>query len=361
MEKFIRNIRQQSLVLEDSIIDYKDIVAEDFSSLNTLKTYSQINELKSFLCEWFSNNDYIIVQSSGSTSSPKAIRLSKQSMIESAIATCSYLDIKAETNALLCMNLKYIGAKMMIVRALVNKMRLIIREASRNPLKDIKQDIDLAAMVPMQIQTCIEQREKALKHIQCCIIGGSGISADLEKQIALLDKKFYSSYGMTETASHIALRHIAQEESYKVLDGIQIESDKDNRLIIKSSRFSPTTMLTNDIVRINKDNSFDILGRYDNVIISGSVKIQAEELEKKILEGMGLQAIISSKKDKLLGEKVVLVTKIELTDNQKLILKNILDKYEYPKEFIQIKDFPLTENGKISRIACKKLVNSSDN
>ncbi len=166
--------------------------------------------LNDFLDEWNNPKNTVEVQTSGSTGVPKCIRVEKQRMLNSARITCDFLGLKAGDTALLCMPLDYIAGKMVVVRSIERQLRLTTVEPSGRPLKEISTSFDFAAMVPMQVYNSLqvaEEREK-LRTIKHLIIGGGPINDDLQQQLSRFPNNVWSTYGMTETLSHIALRRL---------------------------------------------------------------------------------------------------------------------------------------------------------
>ena len=162
---------------------------------------------------------------------------------------------------------------------------------------------------------------------------------------------FYATYGMTETASHIALRKVTEhEEPFKILDGIKIRTDSDDRLIIEIEGWQE--LATNDIARIYGNGKFSIIGRSDNVIISGGKKIHPEQVEETLEREFGTSVMISSRPDDKWGERVIMI----IEDNTSLmddiniisICKRTLPKECVPKEIIH-GTIPRTANGKKRR------------
>ena len=99
---------------------------------------STINcQLSEFISDWKSPSPYLEVQTSGSTGVPKRITVRKEQMVNSARLTCDYLGLRQKDKALLCMPLRYIAGKMMVVRSLVAGLDLIVREPSGHPMADI--------------------------------------------------------------------------------------------------------------------------------------------------------------------------------------------------------------------------------
>jgi O-succinylbenzoic acid--CoA ligase len=143
----------------------------------------------------------------------------------------------------------------------------------------------------------------------------------------------------------------AASQWYQPLPGINISTQTDGCLIIDAPHLSKESIVTNDIVEINANNEFKILGRKDNVINSGGIKIQIEEVEKIIGKHLTNSFAISGKKNIMYGEIVVLYYTPSAHFSQEILtaINNELPKYHKIKEAICIEEIPLTSNGKIDR------------
>ena len=301
--------------------------------------------LEDFLSEWNNDSDRVLVHTSGSTGKPKPMMVEKKRMLNSARITCDFLGLKPGDSALLCMSLDYIAGKMVVVRSIERHLHLISVSPSGHPLKDINLkdangkyvngEITFAAMVPMQVYNTLqvpEERER-LTHIRHLIIGGGAIDASLEKELRSLPGNIaiWSTYGMTETLSHIALRRINGDEAsewYQPFDSVKISQTDEGCLVIDAPLVCAETLVTNDIVEIEpyiynkvenhegvgKHNKveklrFRIKGRKDNVICSGGIKIQIEEVEALLKPHLEKPFMIAKKKDEKFGEIPVPVTR----------------------------------------------------
>jgi o-succinylbenzoate---CoA ligase len=306
------------------------------------------DEVIEFLRDWFSESKDIIVQTSGSTGIPKQIAIPKQSFVESAQNTCFFLKLTKETNALLCIPVKYIGGKMMVIRALVSGYNLWIKNPKSSPLKEFNESCSFLAITPMQANFCLNETPEKLNTIKHVIIGGGAVSTAFINKTKDYYTQFYSTYGMTETVSHIAMQRIngkKKSEIFELLPSYSVSVNMDNCLVIDCPTLMPEKITTHDIVELYP-NGFKWLGRKDNVINSGGIKISPEEIEKKIQKHYpNLIFYITSKKDSILGEKLVLVTQEEVSLNfQEIGLEN----YKMPKEII-VKTIQFTETEKIKR------------
>ena len=351
--------------------------------------------LEDFFSEWNNDSDRVLVHTSGSTGKPKPMMVEKKRMLNSARITCDFLGLKPGDSALLCMSLDYIAGKMVVVRSIERHLHLISVSPSGHPLKDlnlkdangkdVNGEITFAAMVPMQVYNTLqvpEERER-LTHVRHLIIGGGAIDASLEKELRSLPGNIaiWSTYGMTETLSHIALRRINGDEAsewYQPFDSVKISQTDEGCLVIDAPLVCAETLVTNDIVEIepyiyNKVENheevenhnkveklrFRIKGRKDNVICSGGIKIQIEEVEALLKPHLEKPFMIAKKKDEKFGEIAVLLTEDEDIKKVEATIRRLLSdekssdhknhKYWIPREFRYVEHLPLTETGKPKR------------
>ena len=307
-------------------------------------------EIGKFLIEWLNNNNYISVPTSGSTGVPKKINILKAHTINSAIATGTFFELPSETRALLCLPASYIAGKMMLVLAIILGWDLYIKAPEKDAITQYDRDYDFVAMVPYQVHYSL----KSLNKIKKLIIGGGAISVDLNDQLQHVDTEVFATYGMTETITHIAVRRInglAKSYYYNALPNVKFSLDKRDCLVIEASEVSDNKVVTNDLVKIISPSSFQYLGRIDNVVNSGGVKLFPEQIESKLAKFIDVQFIIASEKNQTLGEQLILILE---EDSSELIpdIKtafSTLSNYERPKKVYSFSKFPFTETGKIKR------------
>lgn len=316
------------------------------------------SELDVFLAEWNNDRPDIKVQTSGSTGKPTELWVRKEFMRQSARTTCNYFQLKEGDKALLCMPLKYIAGKMMVVRTLVTGLDLIVQPPSGHPLKGELPPLDFAAMTPMQVYNSLQvpEEEERLKQIKILLIGGASLDTELEKKLSTFPNPVYLSYGMTETVSHIALRQINGEKAssyYTPFPSVKISLSEKGTLVIDAPLVSEEILITNDLAEILDDGSFRILGRIDNMINSGGIKIITEELEKELRTIISANFVVTSVPHPQLGEAVTLL--IEGIDKEILFCTDNIPAYHRPRYVVYTENIPLTGNGKTDRVACKTL------
>lgn len=405
-----------------------------------------MTDLQKFYEEWNNGQDLLLVHTSGSTGAPKPLWVEKRRMLNSARITCDFLGIKPGDTALLCLPLDYIAGKMMVVRSIERNLSLTSVTPDNHPMRSIIEQcrqngtapesvrITLAAMVPSQVYCSLQDAEERsmLMQIKHLIIGGGSIPSDLEQQLQHFPNGVWSTYGMTETLSHIALRRLNGTESdrwYTPFESVNIsisteeerkeeraeseeesgkseeesgksreerEKRKERRakdeerrrgcLIIHAPQVCSHPLTTNDIAELHDDGRrFRIIGRKDNVICSGGIKIQAEEVEETLQQFIPYPIAITRMPDAKFGEIVVLLIGSEREENGKRkeqrekrkekretgkeqrgkskeeleeALKNAfshLHKYAIPKRIIYTESIPQTETGKTDRAKCLQL------
>lgn len=332
-----------------------------------------------FLQEWNSPSETLLVHTSGSTGKPKPMWVEKQRMLNSAHITCDFLGLRPGDSALLCMSLDYIAGKMMVVRSIERKLRLFSVKPSGHPLSDeslakmVEMDFDFVAMVPMQVYNTLQvpQERERLSRIKHLIIGGGAIDDALAEELRGLPGAVWSTYGMTETLSHIALRRLNGEEAsewYQPFDSVGVSLNSDGCLVIDAPLVCSEPLVTNDIAEIKQQETsshssdassslktssphvlFRIKGRKDNVICSGGIKIQIEEVENLLRQHLDAPFLLAKKKDEKFGEIAVLVTESGDLEGVEAICRQVLPKYWVPRQYLHFDQLPMTETGKPKR------------
>ena len=259
-----------------------------------------------FLAEWHSADEGLWVHTSGTTGAPKPMYVLKRQMLRSARATCDFLGLQQGDTAFLCMSVDYIAGKMMVVRSLERGLQLVQVPPSGHPLQGVivpREPASLAAMVPLQVYNSLQtaaEREQ-LQRFTHVIIGGGAIDAQLERQLRSFPNAIWSSYGMTETLSHVALRRVSGPSAslwYRPLPGVSVSLNDDDCLVIDAP---------------------------------------------------------AKRADEKFGEVVVLITTATDLEMVKAVCVAQLPKYWQPHVFIQVDALPLTATGKVARNALLSL------
>lgn len=322
-----------------------------------------LQDLDAFLQEWHNDEPTVWVHTSGSTGIPKPLQVEKERMMASARLTCSFLGLQKGDSALLCMPLQYIAGKMVVVRSLVADLKLIPIAPSGHPLKDLKKTPTFTAMIPMQVYNTLQvpEEKSILMGIKHLIIGGGAIDAALADALKDFPNHVWSTYGMTETLSHIALRRLNGNDAsdwYTPFENVRIRLSEEGTLIIHAPNVCAEELITNDIAEINDEGKFRILGRKDNTINSGGVKIQIEQVESRLKKHLATPFLISAQKDAKFGEIVVLIyNKVGNETNIRQVCEDTLPTYWLPKVYIPVDELPMTGTGKPDRASARRIAN----
>ena len=315
-------------------------------------------DLQTFLTDWHNDNPRLLVHTSGSTGQPKPLWVEKRRMEASARMTCAFLGLQPGDSALLCLPLDYIAGKMMVVRSEVGGLKLTTVDPTGHPLAGLspqEKPFALVAMVPLQVYNTLQVPEETalLRQVRHLIIGGGAVDDALADALKDFPNAVWSTYGMTETLSHIALRRLSGPQAspwYEPFDGVSLSLSADGCLVISAPHVCADVLTTNDRAEIHSDGRrFRILGRRDNVVCSGGLKIQIEEVEQMLRRHTDVPFLVTRCPDPRLGEALVLLAETTDTEGLKALCTTVLPKYWQPRYCLTVKRLPLTETGKPAR------------
>lgn len=317
-----------------------------------------------FIREWLNGKEEFEMATSGSTGEPKTITVSRRQMVMSAMKTAERIQLRKSDAALVCIDTRYIGGKMMLVRSLILGLPILVVDPVANPLVKIPIDksIQFTALVPYQIRQVLESKHPhLLNNPGKVLVGGAPLAIGEAERLAGYQCAFYETYGMTETVSHVALRLIntpMKQQYFEVLPGVAISRDDRGCLVITSDHL-PEPVVTNDLVEIVGDGRFVWLGRWDRVINSGGVKVHPEKIERaleRIFDELDFshRFFIAAIPDEKFSSRVVLIVEGVQNSSEVLIqaltkLKGLLTPFEFPKEVYTISQFKMTPTQKIDQ------------
>ncbi len=327
--------------LNEKAYSKEELLVEAQAMVNSTEEY--LVDLGTLILQWFDDNDYVVLSTSGTTGPPKKIQLKKEAMVCSAKATGAFFDVPCGASALLCMSTKYVGGKLMFIRALLLGWHLDAVSPSARPLQGNTKKYDFVAMVPMQVENSIEE----LSNVKTIIIGGAKVNAALAEKLIGLSTQVFETYGMTETITHIAAKRVGTDV-FSVLSHATVKQDERGCLVISAPTVNPELVITNDLVEVIDASHFKWKGRADNVINSGGVKLFPEQIEEKLSKRIPYRFFVIGKDDNYLGNRLVLVIESTPYTLPEDIYAD-LSKFEKPREVQFVEKFVETETGKIIR------------
>ncbi|MDF3026418.1 MAG: O-succinylbenzoate--CoA ligase [Fluviicola sp.] len=315
-------------------------------------------EIRALIELWNEQSAHYTTKTSGSTGTPKSITLTRAQLEASARRTNSFFGLDVNSKVLMSLSPNTIGGKMMLIRALTGDYSIEVTEPGANPISDLsnKSHYSFISLVPYQVKRILEETPEKLDLFDYILLGGMGLSIELEKILSSVNPQVYIGFGMTETVSHIALRKMGNPV-YEALEGVELEIS-DDCLVITDSKLGIERLLTNDIVRLHDSSHFEWLGRADFVINSGGIKIHPENIEQAIDPFIDIPFIIGGLPHEMLGEACVLILEKALPEEKfkqiQVVIREKFGKYAAPKQQL-VSPVLKTENGKIRR---KETLNS---
>jgi O-succinylbenzoic acid--CoA ligase len=337
-------------------IDFEN--AKHFHNLEVSNSNEYFKRVYHFIQLFSNKNAPLTIKTSGSTGIPKEIHFTMNQAFESAKLSNAFFNLDSNSILLLPMNIDFVGAKMLLVRAFVAKAKIWVVEPSANVFENVPSNVlfDFIALTPYQLLSTLDKTPLFFRQVKKCLIGGSAISNELFRKIENLstDCKFYESFGMSETLSHFAIKNIGNNEDvFRLIDGYQIDVSSEGQLSIQCP-FLDNKIISNDVVELFEDKSFRFLGRKDFVINSGGIKIHPELLENSLQDMFQFPFYFTKEYDNRLGEILILAilesNKLSDAEIMELCKIQITNKYHIPKKIKRLLVFEYTQNGKIKRL-----------
>ncbi len=353
------DLKIKGLTLNDRFFSLPELIQFCKNEINNGKEPDWKLGVYHFILDFLDESSVILQQTSGTTGAQKNVELPKDSMLASAKNTIKFFQLEQKDVAVLCLPIQYIAGKMMVVRALVGEMNLKLLEPSGTPDFSGLSKIDFCAMVPMQAIQLLEK--KLWPNIKTLILGGAETGKELLEQLQQLETRVFETYGMAETCSHVALKRlngVGAEDFFSALADVQLSIDERECLVIEAG-FLPEKVVTNDRVEMSESYRFRWLGRFDNVINSGGLKIQPEVMEGQFQAILNKPCAVLGSPDEKLGQKIVLVLETSENETQKQVIGKLSSHFErklLPKKVYFLQKFPRNKSFKIDRKRLQKII-----
>ena len=303
-----------------------------------------LSELGRFILDWFSDDPDLGLQTSGSTGKPTQISAPKTMLSASAMTTIKAFNLQPKQQALLCLPVRHIAGKMMLIRALLAGLWIDIVEPTSTLA--VSKTYDFTAMTPQQLRNSIDYIDQ-FKQI---IVGGAPIDDSLRATVKGHASRIFSTYGMTETYSHVALQNLSKGEiHYTAVEDVTFSINED-ALVINAPHICIEKLVTTDCVDLISPTEFVWKGRSDYVINSGGIKLHPEQIEIALSAVISVPFFVFGKPDKHLGESLSIVFEGQMPNQVTKIISKLdtLSRYEKPKDYFVLSQFVRT-NGKILR------------
>jgi O-succinylbenzoic acid--CoA ligase len=201
-------------------------------------------------------------------------------------------------------------------------------------------------MTPHQLRNSIDH----IDQFNQIIVGGAPVDDSLRADVKGHQSSIYSTFGMTETYSHVALQNLSKGETHYTAIGDVTFSTKGGVLVVHAPHIGIEKLVTTDCVELISSNQFLWKGRSDYVINSGGIKLHPEQIEKALSAVISVPFFVFGKPDRELGQSLCIVFEGDIPNKiEKKISKiDTISKYEKPKDYFVISQF-VYNNGKILR------------
>jgi len=389
-EHVINNSKSNGVFFEKNFLNLKK--KKKIQNLNFVKLKAKKNKK-------IKENDICIIYTSGTSSKPKGVVLTINSLSSNIKAISKNIGIKKKDIGIIFSPPAYAMAISQILTFMYKDASFCFhRTGLKFPAelaeKIIRNKVSLLNISVSAFKVLKESIKSSFKFksVKLVMSGGMPLTNDIVK----LYKKFFSNakiinfYGCTENSpriSHYKVKKIIKNDNAyyypvgKSLNGVKIKIKKKYKkdklgIIYISGKSLMRCYLNNkkeitnswhktgDLGYLDKNKDLILTGREDNTFRVGHEKLVPEELESIIKKKFNFEEIIISKvKDKILGWKPVAVI-IKKKNKEKINLKYFVNKlqnnfsnYKIPKKIIFLKNFPKTQYGKLDRKKIEKKVN----
>lgn len=311
----------------------------------------------------------LVVATSGSTGNPKHVALTGAALRASARATHQYLGAVAGQRWSLRLPLDHIAGAMVLVRSL---------ELGTTPtVEGTATASDYESIVPTQLHRATTGDDELLQSLQSAravLVGGARLSEDLLEKARELGINVVTTYGMSETSGGCVYNR-------EPLPGVQIRIDAQSRIelagpmlatgylrpdgtIEETSAFHGGWFTTTDLGEVTDGGRLKVLGRIDDVVITGGEKVSLSEVERIVRTYPGVtDALCAATPDIEWGERI----KVGIVSTAPITLAEIRDhvgsrigRFASPRAIVRLSEIPLRGIGKPDRGALSTMLSDEE-
>jgi O-succinylbenzoic acid--CoA ligase len=292
-----------------------------------------------------------IVYTSGSSATPKAVAHSLENHIVSAQSACTALDLGSRDRWLLSLPPWHVSGISIVFRCSIAGATIVIPNPGMSLSEALySYQITHVSMVPTQLVRVLEQAQKPPSHLRAVVVGGGPMPQGVLKMAINKGWPICTTYGMTETTSMVTLSHTnpSPGSSGHVLQGNELKISGDGEILVRSPAIclgylNVDTIVnvanedgwlhTGDLGRLDEKGELYVLGRKDNMFISGGENINPEEIEHALCSIQGVQkAVVVPIPDPEFGQRpVAFIQGSAKYEDLEMILNRELPRFKIPK------------------------------
>lgn len=313
----------------------------------------------------------LVVATSGSEGTPKGVVLSHRALLAAATASRSGIPLAPGDRWLNCLPLTHIGGLSIFWRCFQAGATVLIHERFSPPA--VWADLQAGrashiSLVPAMLARLLDAAgdSPAPQALRCMLIGGAALSPALHERARAAGWPLHVSYGMTETAAQVAMLPPTEDWSEgrvgRALPGAELAIGVDGRILVRSTQrmlgylgepaAAPDEWLaTSDLGSLTADGMLTVVGRADDVLVSGGRNLHPAEIETLLVGCPGVRdAAVTACRDPVWGDVVTaLLVGSAAADSVADWCRQHLPSPLRPRRFVRVDALPRNGMGKLER------------
>ncbi len=313
-----------------------------------------------------------ILHTSGTTGRPKIVPLTVANWHAAVAASAEHLGHESDDEWLMAMPLHHVGGLSVLFRsAFVGGTVRMMREFEAGDFAAaLSSGVTMASVVPTMLRRVLDVDRRRYSGLKAVLVGGGPIPEGILEQAAERGLPVLPTYGMTETCAQVGTLRPGSPLEHRVdlLPGVEARVDADGRIALRGDqvfdgylfekrRERGEWFVTGDYGEIPARGGLRVLGRADDVIISGGENVDPAAVEERIVTFDGLvECMVVGLPSTEWGNEVVC---LYVGDASVAVLemqaRSVLGVVEVPKRWLRVEAIPKTALGKPDRGAGRDL------
>jgi O-succinylbenzoic acid--CoA ligase len=294
-----------------------------------------------------------VVFTSGTTGAARAVHLTRANFEASAQAGAAALPVEPEDRWLCCLPVHHIAGISIFTRCAIFGATVHVHEFEPRAIKDLLEDgeVTVASLVPTMLVRLREAGLQKAPNVKGILLGGGPIPDELLDWADGVGLPVMPTYGMTETCSQIATAAPGQRLA-RPLPGVELRIGDDGEILVRGPMVALDGWLhTRDRGRLTGDGLLEVLGRMDDLIVSGGENVPAGEVEDALCAHPSVtEAAVVGLEDPEWGMAVTaFVVSDADADDLRAHCRDLLTPYKVPKEIFIVDELPRTASGNVQR------------
>jgi len=304
---------------------------------------------------------HTVVHTSGTTGQAKAVELTVGNQLASATAWNAALRVAPEDRWLCALPLFHVGGLSILLRSAIGATTVRLHrgfDAARVRAELESGEVTLVSLVPTMLHRLREEGLAAAPGVRAILVGGGPAPDELLAWARAHGLPVMPTYGMSETASGIALAEAGSARA-RPIDGAELRIAPDGEVLargpmVAAREVAPDGWLhTGDLGRLDGDGALHVSGRIKDVIVTGGENVMAVRVEDVLSDHPAVvEAGVAGVPDPVWGERVVgfVVLGAEVSTEELIEHSRArLAPHEVPKEVRVAASLPRNAAGKLVR------------